>query len=162
MKAVAQFSILWLFILSCVPLPRGGSETEGQAATPYSIISLESSLLEIKYITVGYTKSIPPHMIRKEDSYVYELVFRLAFPADQPAWEGPIPVVLEAPAEKTAILKYDDQLSRTTDNIFPDYICRVEVKKKGKIRAVLGFPDAEGNMVFDRDNPFLTREIVLR
>ena len=160
MKSLLLLSILF-FTFNCSPISQSNQE-EAATFEPFSILSIESNLVEIKYVITGYTKSIPPRTMRREDSYIYDLVFRLSFKTDIDTWSEPIYVTIERADNTVEVLNYDDELSQLTDNIFPEYVVQLEVKKKGNIRATLGYLDGKGKVIFDKINPYRTKIVTLK
>ena len=160
MKALITLSV-FLFIVTCSPISQI-NQVESTVFDSFSIISIESNLVEIKYKIVGYTKSIPPRIIRREDSYVYNLVFKLSFDKDIEDWNSPIYMQVKKAGNDFALVNYNDKLSRITDSIFPEYITRIEVKKKGDILITLGYLSSDGKILFDQMNPFRTKIITLQ
>lgn len=77
-------------------------------------------------------------------------------------WNKPIYLSMKALTEEMDIVNYDHQLYQLTDNIFPEYVCQVEVKRKGKIRVILGYENLNGEIIFDETNPFRTKDVILK
>jgi hypothetical protein len=156
----SKYLLFLLLTLSCSPI----SHTKHDANTalePSSILSVESNLVEVKYIITGYTNSIPPQVIKKEDSYIYDLLFKLSFNKKFGIWNDPVHIYLNYVDNDIQPIKYDEELSQVKNGIFPGYVTRVEVKRKGDIQATLGYLDINGEILFDKTNPFCTKVVTL-
>jgi len=152
---------IFFFIFNCSPISRTDHE-EAATYEPFSILSIESNLIEIKYVITGYTKSIPRRTMRREDSYIFDIVFRLSFRNDSEIWNDPIYVNIESADNTVELLNYDQELSQLTDTIFPEYVMQLEVKQKGNVRATLGYLDEKGKLIFDKTNPYRTKIVTLK
>ena len=152
--------LLLLLILGCSSTSQKNHRPDN-SFDPFSILSLESNLVEVKYVVTGYTQSIPPYQFKREDSYIFDIIFILSFSQDNKIWDKPIYVLYEPIESDVEIINYEKELNQSSGNIFPEYVGQIEVKKRGKIRVLLGYEDESGNLIFDRSNPFRTKEITL-
>lgn len=128
----------------------------------FSILSVDSYLLEIKYKPGPTTLSWPGTTSHIPDSYIYGIRIKLAVFNDLANWNIPFFMHLEYVNHDSTIIKYDPELLQVRDGAFPIYYAEVEVKKKGECWLVLGILDPNGNIIFDDTNQYCTTTFTIK
>ena len=137
------------------------NQQETNSYEPFSILSLENKLVEIKYVVTGHTNSIPPKILRREDSYIYDLQFLISFGQSNHRWKDPIYVLIEPLDKDVTIVRYDDELQQISENVYGEYVCQLEVKQRGEVIVILGYQEKSNIIIFDKTNPFRTKKLIL-
>ena len=137
------------------------NQQETNSYEPFSILSLENKLVEIKYVVTGHTNSIPPTILRREDSYIYDLQFLISFGESNQRWKDPIYVLIEPLDKDVKIVRYDDELQQISENVYGEYVCQLEVKQRGEVIVILGYQEKSNIIIFDKTNPFRTKKLIL-
>lgn len=154
-----QFPILVLF--ACTSAPQQGNDGESPFY-PLHIVKVESQLVDIKYRVIGATRSIPPHYIKREDGYVYAIYFTLVFRNGNRSWQQPFYVQIEYPDGKTEEVEFNSERMSFLKNILYDFNLEVEVKQRDEVWVTVGHQIANGEIIFETDNPFKSKVVSLR
>lgn len=128
---------------------------------PFTLGDITATCVDTIYRIVGVYNVYPPAYIEKIDSLVYQVNFSLIFTNPEWSWDRPFYLILELPGGATEEIIFNEEGEVLDIRHSLRYSFLLKVKQPGVMRMTLGFEGEQGEILYDRDNPFQSKKVKL-
>ena len=134
---------------------------ESSSFSPFYFVSIEASCIDTTYKIGARTKSIPPRSILIIDKFVYQLTFTMIIESDS-AWNKIFYLNILFKDRSLKLCPFNEELIELTPDIIYKFSTIIESNKNEKITLSLSSNPVRRYQDLETDNPFKTKEIVLK